>query len=85
MGNENTNTNNSNNSNNNYNSGIGTTNNNDLGNNSVYYYNGTVDKSLSDTLLPKTGTELVVSYILPIGFIILIISYVNYRRFRDVK
>ena len=82
MGNENTNTNNSN---NNYNSGIGTTNNNDLGNNSVYYYNGTVDKSLSDTLLPKTGTELVVSYILPIGFIILIISYVNYRRFRDVK
>ena len=79
--NQNTNTNNNNNSN----SGAGTTNSNSNSNsNSAYYYNGTVDKTLADELLPKTGTDMA-RWVLPIVVVIFIISYFNYRRYRDIK
>ena len=86
--NQNTNTNNNNNNqntNNNSNSGAGTTNsNNNSNSNSAYYYNGTVDKTLADELLPKTGTDMA-RWVLPIVVVIFIISYFNYRRYRDIK
>ncbi len=86
--NQNTNTNNNNNNqntNNNSNSGVGTTNsNNNSNSNSAYYYNGTVDKTLADELLPKTGTDMA-RWVLPVVVTILIISYLNYRRYRDIK
>ena len=91
--NQNTNTNNNNdnintnnpNTNSNSNSGTGTTNsNNNSNNNSAYYYNGTVNKTLADELLPKTGTEMA-RWVLPVVIGIFIISYFNYRRYRDIK
>lgn len=82
--NDNTNTNNPN-TNSNSNSGTGTTNsNNNSNNNSAYYYNGTVNKTLADELLPKTGTDMA-RWVLPVVIGILIISYFNYRRYRDIK
>lgn len=82
--NDNINTNNPN-TNSNSNSGTGTTNsNNNSNNNSAYYYNGTVNKTLADELLPKTGTEMA-RWVLPVVIGIFIISYFNYRRYRDIK
>ena len=64
---------------------MGTTNsNNNSNSNSAYYYNGTVDKTLADELLPKTGTDMA-RWVLPVVVTILIISYLNYRRYRDIK
>ena len=84
--NQNTNTNTNNpNTNSNSNSGTGTTNsNNNSNNNSAYYYNGTVNKTLADELLPKTGTDMA-RWVLPVVIGIFIISYFNYRRYRDIK
>ena len=86
--NQNTNTNIGNNNqdantNGNLNAGTGSTNSNSS-NNSVYYYNGTVDKTLADELLPKTGTDMA-RWVLPVVVGIFIISYFNYRRYRDIK
>lgn len=84
--NQNTNTNTNNpNTNSNSNSGTGTTNsNNNSNSNSAYYYNGTVNQTLADELLPKTGTDMA-RCVLPVVIGIFIISYFNYRRYRDIK
>lgn len=84
--NQNTNTNPNNpNTNSNSNSGTGTTNsNNNSNSNSAYYYNGTVNQTLADELLPKTGTDMA-RWVLPVVIGIFIISYFNYRRYRDIK
>lgn len=84
--NQNTNTNTNNpNTNSNSNSGTGTTNsNNNSNSNSAYYYNGTVNQTLADELLPKTGTDMA-RWVLPVVIGIFIISYFNYRRYRDIK
>ena len=66
------------------NSGAGTTNSNNSNNNSAYYYNGTVNKTLADELLPKTGTDMA-RWVLPVVIAVFIISYFNYRRYRDIK
>ena len=58
--------------------------NNNSNNNSAYYYNGTVNKTLADELLPKTGTDMA-RWVLPVVIGIFIISYFNYRRYRDIK
>ena len=84
--NQNTNTNTNNpNTNSNSNSGTGTTNsNNNSNSNSAYYYNGTVNQTLADELLPKTGTDMA-RWVLPVVIGIFIISDFNYRRYRDIK
>ena len=80
--NQNTNTDSNNSGKDNSNSGAGTTNNSN--GNTAYYYNGTVDKTLADELLPKTGTDMA-RWVLPVVIIVFIISYINYRRYRDIK
>lgn len=77
--NTNTNSNNSNTDNPSVNGGAGTT------NNSNFSYNGKIDKPLSGLRLPNTGAEIFFACVLPIVFIISIISFINYRRFKDVK
>ena len=43
-----------------------------------------MDKDLADKLLPKTGTDIA-RWVLPVVILIFIISYINYRRYRDIK
>lgn len=82
---ENTNTDNNSDDDKNNNKNTGTTNNNNNNeSNSQYYYNGTVDRTVANGKLPYTGGRLL-RIVLPIGLIIMLISYVNYRKYKDIK
>ena len=49
-----------------------------------YYYNGTKDTTVASGKLPYTGRQIL-KFILPVVVIIMLISYANYRKYKDIK